>query len=126
MNNQGTHVPLAALQRIADCPFSSPGYIESLDIRDAPYWYTFLLSRHVGIYRPNDRVCTWTARFLTRDKLYRQRRLGPALDVAKGKSLNLDEAVELAFEWFASPEIDRLGNEAVPFAKTSSINCCPI
>jgi integrase len=126
MNNQETHIPLTARRRVAECPFSSFEYIDSLEFRDAPYWHTILLSRHVGIYRPNDRVCTWTARFLTKDKRYRQRRIGPALDTGKGAALRLEEAVELAFEWFASPEIERLGNEAMPFARTSSINCCPI
>lgn len=126
MKARETHVPFAALQKVLDCPFSSPEDIEKLDFRETPYWHTFMLSRHVGIYRPNDRVCTWTARYLTKDKQYRQRRLGPALDTGKGKPLGLHEAVELAFGWFASPEIERLGNEAVAVAKTSAINCCPI
>ena len=126
MPKRDTPIPTIVLRRLHDCPFADPNYIEILGFRDAPYWHTLLSSRHIGIYRPNDRVCTWTARYLTKDRLYRQRRLGPALDTGKGQALGLEQAIELAFEWFSSPEIARLGNEAVPFAKTSSINLCPI
>ena len=72
-----------AVRSVKESPFSQTEFIERLEFRDSPYWHTLLLSRHIGIYRPNDRVCTWTARYLTKNKRYRQRRLGPALDTGK-------------------------------------------
>ncbi len=124
MNN--SILPLAVARDLSDCPFSDPEHIKKLEFRDAPYFYTLLISRHIGIYRPNDRVCTWTARYLTKDKRYRQRRLAPALNTGKGEAVTLLRAVQLACEWFASPEITSLSNEASPVSKMSSVSYCPI
>ena len=126
MKEPYTHVPEAAKRSLKSCPLRQPDFVENLEFRDTPYWHTLLLSRHIGIYRPNDRVCTWTARYLDKQKKYRQRRLGPALDTEVCAAISLEEAVSLAFEWFQSPEIERLGNQPIPFEKTSAINCCPI
>ena len=113
-------------ENIAACPFSDAEYIRNLPFRASPYWYTIQISRHIGIFRPNERVCTWTARYLTADKKYKQRRLGSALPTSDENSIGQSEAVARAFKWFNSPEIARLGNRPKSASKTFRISCSPI
>lgn len=119
-------VPYTALEKIKDCRFSDRRTIEDLNFRETAYWHRLLVGRHLGIHRPDDRICNWTARLLTKDKRYVQRCLGPALDTGRGNPLSFQDAVELAFEWFATPEAVEIGHRARPASRTSSINICPI
>ena len=124
-----TFLPTASSEaspNIRECKFIDPAYLEKLPFRDAPYWHTLSTSRHIGVYRPNDRICTWTARYLTKEKKYKQRRIGRALNSKSGMAMPLGEAVRRSVEWFASPEVKRLGNETKSIGKTDRINCTPI
>lgn len=119
-------VTLDAQDRISACPFSEEAYIRKLPYRDAPHWFTIQLSRHIGIYRPNDRICTWTARYLTSGKKYKQRRLGRAISSPDETAIGLSEAIERAFDWFNSPEVETAGNRPSSATRTSRICCTPI
>ncbi len=119
-------VPETALEQVRSCRFSDPVNVEELELRDSPYWHTLLQCRHLGIHRPNGRICNWTARLLTTDKRYVQRCLGPALETGRGRALAFAEAVELAFRWFNSPEASSIGHTARPTGKTSRVCFTPI
>jgi hypothetical protein len=69
---------LAELQ--TDDRFRDENAIARLAYRDSPYWHVLWTCRHLGIHKPDGRVCNWTARVLTRNKRYVQHCLGPALD----------------------------------------------
>ena len=83
------------------------------------------MGRHIGIHRPDHRICNWTARLLTTDKRYIQRCLGPALDLGRGK-IDYIDALERAFQWFDSPEIKTIAHRTRPAERTQGINLCPI
>jgi integrase/recombinase XerD len=105
--------------------FSSPSEIACLPYRDSPYWQVLRTCRHLGIHRPDGRVCNWTARVLTRDKRYVQRCLGPALDLGRG-ALPIQAALALAVDWFDALEAGDLVAEARPRGRTRTVNFCPI
>ena len=126
INEFASLVPFTALEKAANCKFADTQHISELSFRETPYWHTLLVGRHIGIHRPDDRICNWTARFLTSDKRYIQRCLGPALDTGRGQPLAYKDAVALAFEWFTTPEVSEIGHQARPATRASSINICPI
>ena len=119
-------VPVSALRQIVKCRFDEEAKIGDLEFRNSPYWHTLLQCRHIGIHRPDERICNWNARLLTADKRYVQRCLGPALDTGRGKPLSFTDAVELAFAWFASPECKNIGNVSKEVGKTSRVCFSPI
>jgi integrase len=119
-------VPYPALEKINSCRFSNPKAVEDLRFRETPYWHSLLVGRHLGVHRPDDRICNWTARLLTKDKRYVQRCLGPALDTGRGAPLSFVDAIERAFEWFATPDAIEIGHRARPATRTSRINICPL
>lgn len=110
---------------IRDCPFSDIAKIEALRFRDSPYWHVLLIGRHIGIHRPERRICNWTARVLTRDKRYIQKCLGPALDLGRGQ-VGFDEAIRRAFQWFDTGEIQGLASSFRPVGRTATVNFCPL
>ncbi len=114
-----------AEDRIAACRFANLDEINSLAFRPTPYWHTLLEGRHLGIHRPDDSMCNWTARFLTNDKRYLQKCLGPALDIGRGL-VGYEEAVNRAFAWFASPDVASLASQSRPRGRTNAVNFCPI
>jgi len=57
-------VPYAAISKVRDCPFKEQHAIEALKFRESPYFHTLLVGRHIGIHRPDERICNWTARIL--------------------------------------------------------------
>ncbi|SDF12216.1 tyrosine-type recombinase/integrase [Limimaricola pyoseonensis] len=116
---------LARSDPTRDCPFAQRVAIETLPFRETPYWWHIATSRHLGIYRPHAMVCTWTARYLTTDRLYRQKALGPALDTGKGV-MAFGEALRRAQDWFAEPEVVRAANRSKPVGRTTSVNFCPL
>lgn len=110
--------------RVAECPFANHLEIERLDFRASPYWHTLLEGRHIGIHRPDDTMCNWTARVLTKDKRYLQKCLGPALDIGRGV-INYHQAIQRAFDWFASPKIEAVVGQPRPRGRTKAVNFCP-
>lgn len=92
-------VPDAAKGRVLACPFREQHLIEALEFRESAYFHTLLVGRHIGVHRPDGRICNWTARILTTDKRYIQKCLGPALPLGRGQVSYL-LAIERAFDWF--------------------------
>ncbi len=118
-------LPPDASEAVDACRFARSSDVEALTFRETPYWHGLLKCRHIGIHRPNERTCNWTARVLTADKRYIQKCLGPALDLGRGK-LSYRAAVERAFEWFSSGEIKAIATEAKTLGRTRAVNICPI
>ena len=114
-----------AEEKIRDCPYADEAVVAGLEFRDAPYFYSLLVGRHIGIHRPDDRTCNWTARILTEDKRYIQRCLGPALNLGRGQ-VDYQLALQRAIEWFDSPGIKNIAHQTRPVGRTSAINICPI
>jgi len=119
------HTTGATRASLPDCSYSDVNAIMALGYRDAPYFRVLLVGRHIGIHRPDDKTCNWTARLLTEDKRYIQRCLGPAIDMGRGK-VTYDVALERAFMWFESPEIKSIAHQSRSAERTSEINICPI
>lgn len=105
--------------------FPSPENIEQLAFRPTPYWHALQKCRHIGVHKPDDSMCNWTARILTKDKLYKQKCLGPALDTGRG-IVTYKTALERAFEWFDSGAIRAIANETKALGRVSEVNFCPI
>jgi integrase/recombinase XerD len=110
---------------VIDFRFNDVSDIEALPFRDSPFWHWLLTCRHLGIHRPDNRVCNWTARLLTRDKRYIQKCLGPALDLGRGR-ITSEEAIRRAFEWFDTGEVQGLAHTAKPVGRMKEVNFCPI
>ncbi|QFT62709.1 site-specific integrase [Roseivivax sp. THAF30] len=107
------------------CRFAEESQVSALPFRETPYWHSMYRCRHIGIHRPDLRMCNWTARILTKDKKYRQKCLGPAIDIGRG-SITYQTAVCRALEWFDSGEVKSTANEAATLGKTSEVCFCPI
>lgn len=107
------------------CRFSTLEQIEKLNFRQTAYWHHLYQGRHLGIHRPDDSACNWTARILTKDKLYKQRCLGPALDLGRGR-IDYKIALARAFEWFDTAEIQAQAIEPRSIGRMSEIYYCPI
>ncbi len=118
-------VPYTAANKVRECPFQEQHEIEALAFRESPYFHTLLTGRHIGIHRPDARICNWTARILTTDKRYVQKCLGPALPLARGQ-VGYRLAIERAFGWFDSPDVKTLAHRARPAERTKEISVCPI
>lgn len=106
-------------------PFRYMCDIEALPFRDSPFWHWLLTCRHIGIHRPDNRICNWTARILTMDRRYIQRCLGPALDLGRG-CIGSEEAIRRAFEWFDTGEVKGIAHTARPVGRMKEVNFCPI
>lgn len=107
------------------CRFADPEEIAALQFRQTPYWHSLYRCRHIGIHRPDDSICNWTARILTREKLYKQKCLGPALDIGRGV-VPYRTALARAFEWFDSGAVRATANEPKALGRTKSVSVCPI
>ncbi len=118
-------VPHAAIGKVRECPFQSDYKIHSLKFRESAYFYTLLVGRHLGIHRPDGRICNWTARILTSEKRYVQKCLGPAIDTGRGK-VSYEIAVRRAFQWFENPAVSSIAHRARPAERTKEISICPI
>lgn len=123
--SEQAEIPIQDVRAIEACPFSQDASVRRLTFRNSPYWYSLLRCRHLGVHRPDDRTCNWTARVLTQDKRYIQRCLGPALDLGRGK-VTFEVAVARAFEWFAHADVRAIAKDPRPAGRTQEINVCPI
>ncbi|MBH1973658.1 MAG: site-specific integrase [Rhodobacteraceae bacterium] len=108
----------------ADFRFMTSEDIVVLPYRDSPFWYSLATSRHIGIHRPDDRICNWTARILTKNKRYVQKCLGPAIDLGRGV-IDRDEALRRAHEWFGTGAIRGIANEAKPNGRAQGLRFSP-
>lgn len=127
MQTVADHEPILPELRgnLVSFPFRETTDIEALQFRDSPYWHSLLTCRHIGVHRPNDRSCNWTARIMTKDRRYLQKCLGPALDLGRGY-IDSDEAIGRAFEWFDTGEVRGLAHTARPIGRMTGVNFCPI
>jgi len=113
------------LDRISACPFQKVSQIEALPYREYPHWHVLLSGRHIGLHRQDDRICNWVARTLTVDGKYRQKCLGPALDLSK-KAITFDLAISRAFEWFDTGVVKALSVATQYVGRTTSLSISPI
>lgn len=113
----------AAIQR--DGRFKDDEAISGLPYRDSPYWHVVRTCRHLGVHRPDNRICNWTARVLTTDKRYIQHCLGPALDLGRG-ALPLQVALARAFDWFDALEAGNRTSASKPTGRAETVNFCPL
>lgn len=107
------------------CRFMTDTQVEKLSIRTTPHWHTLFTGRHIGIHRPDGKICNWTARVLTKDKLYRQKCLGSALDFGHG-AIDYRIALARALEWFDTDKVRALATTARAVGRVSEVNVCPI
>ncbi|MBF9032495.1 tyrosine-type recombinase/integrase [Rhodobacterales bacterium HKCCE3408] len=118
-------VPYAARGKARDCRFQTQLAIERLEFRESAYFHTLLVGRHIGIHRPDGRICNWTARILTSDKRYVQKCLGPALPLGRGH-ISYFRAIERAFSWFETPDVKSISHRTRPAERTKELSICPI
>lgn len=107
------------------CPFQACSQIEELNVRSTAYWHSLYQGRHIGIHKPDASICNWTARILTKDKLYRQKCLGSALELGSG-SIDYRTALTRAFEWFETREIKAMATSPRAIGRIKDVNICPI
>ena len=107
------------------CAFESTKQIEQLNVRSTAYWHPLYLGRHIGIHRPDASICNWTARILTKDKLYRQKCLGSAMELGTGL-IDYRTALARAFEWFETSEISAMATSPRAIGRIKDVNICPI
>lgn len=117
--------PSSTVASIVGCPFQTTEQIAGLAPRGAPYWHHLLVGRHIGVHRPDLRLCNWTARLLTRDGRYVQKCLGPALPIS-GSAIRYEDAVDAAFDWFKIWQDRSEASEASPKGRTDRLRFCPI
>lgn len=84
--------------------FGTPGTIENLPPRHAPYWNILEFCRHIGVEKRHGQPVWWLARVRTKEGGYHQKRLAPVQADGFG-GVAYEEALVLAKEWFASPDI---------------------
>lgn len=116
---------LRTAHRFNPCKFSDQDQIMKLGFRPTPYWHALFQGRHLGIHRPDDSMCNWTARVLTKDKLYKQKCVGPALDLGHG-IISYRTALARAFEWFGSGAVHLMASEPKTLGRTNDVCLCPI
>ncbi len=107
------------------CRFMTDDQVEQLTIRSTAHWHSLFTGRHIGIHRPDGAICNWTARVLTKDKLYRQRCLGSAMDLGNG-SIDYRTALARAFEWFDTDEVQALATSPRAVGRVKDVNICPV
>lgn len=107
------------------CPFMTAAQVKELTIRTTAHWHSLYTGRHIGIHRPDGSICNWTARILTKDKLYRQRCLGPVLELGQG-SIDFRTALSRAFEWFDTSAVRALATTPRAVGRMKDVCICPI
>lgn len=105
--------------------FAEPEQIMRLSFRQTPYWQHLQQGRHLGIHRPDDTICNWTARILTKDRLYKQKCVGPALETGHGQ-ISHKLAIARALEWFSSGAVKELACNPRFLGRTREVSICPI
>lgn len=111
--------------KLNPCRFAEQHQIADLAFRQTPYWHSLFQCRHIGIHRPDDNICNWTARILTKDKLYKQKCLGPALDTGRG-AVDYKTALTRAFEWFDTGAIRDMACDPKTVGRMHEVGICPL
>lgn len=106
------------------CPFSKVEQRRELRPREPPYWHSVARCRQIGVYIPNARICTWTARFMTVGGRYVQRRLASARE-GDPEAISYESALRLAIAWFESEPVRTVAKSARPIGKAEGLNFCP-
>ncbi len=107
------------------CRFMTEEQVHALTIRSTAHWHSLFTGRHIGIHRPDGKICNWTARILSKDKLYRQKCLGSAIDFGNG-SIDYRVALSRAFEWYDTDEVKAMATTSRPVGRVRDVNICPI
>ena len=106
------------------CPFASVEQLHDLKPREPPYWHSVARCRQIGIYVPNDRVCTWLARVMTVEGRYVQHRLASARE-EDPEAVGYERALGLAIAWFESEPVRSMARNARPIGRAVGLNFCP-
>ena len=101
--------------------FANPDNLKSLAVRDANYWNILEYCRHIGFNNRNGKDRYWAARVRLRAGNYRQVQLAKVKLYHKD-GIDYDEAVALAQEWFARPEIQAIASTPYRVGKNSKLN----
>lgn len=99
---------------------ADPQTLINLPERTAPYWNILEYCRHIGIEKRTDRPMRWLARVRKTDGGYRQKRLSSSTG-EDASVLSYDEALLLAREWFAAPEICAVSSVSYPVGVTQTL-----
>jgi integrase/recombinase XerD len=92
--------------------------------REAPYWHSVALCRHIGVYIPNARISTWFARIMTVDRRYVQHRLASTRERDRDAA-DYDEALKRAIAWFESEDVQQIAQSTRPVGRAEGLNFCP-
>lgn len=106
------------------CPFAKVEQRRELKPREPPYWHSIARCRQIGVYIPNARTCTWTARFMTVRGRYVQHRLASARE-GDPEAISYESALSLAIAWFESESVRAKAKSARPIGKAERLNFCP-
>lgn len=116
---------LGTVNTVKSCRFQSEAEILGLPFREYPHWHALLRGRHIGVHRQDGRICNWVARTLKANGNYKQKCLGPALNLSK-PHIGFNVAIERAFEWFETGQIKSLSTAARPKGRVTELAVCPI
>ncbi len=99
-----------------------------LPYKREPYWAFLSHCRHVGYQKHEGKLGYWVARFRTKGKKYRSRRMGLAdcPGFPDAKVMPYAKAVMAAREWFGLPENRALAADAYPVGTCQDLKICPI
>ncbi len=95
-------------------PLDKQSNIQRLTPRIAPYWNTLEFCRHIGVQKHPTTGTYWVARVRVKTGgYYLQKRLS-SLCFKGVNGIGYERAIELAKDWFASPEIAARATESYP------------
>ena len=109
---------------VPPCPLANVELRRELKPRETPYWHALAMCRHIGVYKPNARICTWTARIMDTEGRYVQHRLASARD-DDPNAVSYTEALQLAVSWFESELVQDIAQSTRPIGRADGLNFCP-
>lgn len=101
---------------------AQPDVLSRLPERYSPHWNILEYCRHIGIKKNRGKPAFWMARVRKTNGNYKEVRLGHA-DPEHPKHIAYGPALELAREWFASPEIAAISSRAYRPGPGRSVSC---
>ncbi|MEJ6404936.1 tyrosine-type recombinase/integrase [Yoonia sp. 2307UL14-13] len=104
---------------------ADPNVVQTLEPRSASYFNIIQYCRHVGVLVRNTQERYWVARFRRKDGGYTHKRLCPTKD-ENGTFTSFEAAVDLANQWFATPEVTRIAAEPYQIGSKRTLSICPI
>lgn len=109
---------------VPECPFATAESRRTLLPRKSPYWHVVARCRHIGVYIPNAKTCTWVARVMTAEGRYVQHRLATAR-VGDAAAIQYEVALGIAIQWFESTSVRSVAQNTRPIERTEDLNFCP-